>query len=87
MGAGMAKSAGLDRVLRRVGNRSCLPQTKSGGGIAGVSAKSRRGVATLDYVLVLGVVLPLAGFVLWAGPRIMNLVYEMLSVLVSWPFL
>jgi pilus assembly protein CpaF len=47
----------------------------------------RRGAATLDYVLVLGIVLPLIAFVLRVAPRIMNLVYEMTSVLVSWPFL
>lgn len=49
--------------------------------------RRRRGIATLDYVLLIGVVLPLAGFVMWAGPRIMNLVYEMTCVLISWPFL
>jgi hypothetical protein len=38
-------------------------------------------------VLVLGVILPLAAFMLWAAPRVMNLVYEMTSVLVSWPFM
>jgi len=47
----------------------------------------RRGVATLDYVLLICIVLPLAGFVMWARPRIMNLVYEMTRVLISWPFL
>ena len=32
----------------------------------------RSGAAgTLDYVLVLGVILPLAAFIFWAGPRIM----------------
>jgi hypothetical protein len=47
----------------------------------------RRGVATLDYVLVLGVILPMAGFVLWIGPRMIRLAYEMICVLVSWPFM
>jgi hypothetical protein len=49
--------------------------------------RSRRGVASLDYVLILGVVLPLVAFILWIGPRIMRLVYEMTCVLVSWPFM
>ena len=49
--------------------------------------RARRGAATLDYVLVIGVVLPLAAFVLKFGPRIMADVYEMTSVLVSWPFM
>ena len=39
--------------------------------------KSRRraGAAALDYMLVLGVILPLAVFVMWAGPRIIRLAY------------
>lgn len=49
--------------------------------------KLRRGAATLDFVLGLGVVLPLAAFILYVGPRIMNLVYQMTSVLISWPFM
>jgi hypothetical protein len=51
------------------------------------STALRAGAATLDYVLVLAVVLPLIAFVLRVAPRIMNLVYEMTSVLVSWPFM
>jgi hypothetical protein len=47
----------------------------------------RRGAAVLDYALVLGVIVPLAAFVMWVGPRIMNLVYEMLGLFVSWPFM
>jgi hypothetical protein len=49
--------------------------------------RRRRGAATLDYVLVLCVVLPLIAFILRVAPRMMNLVYEMTSVLVSWPFM
>ena len=49
--------------------------------------KCRRGAATLDYVLLLCVCLPMAAFALWAGPRIMNLVYQMTRMLISWPFL
>ena len=49
--------------------------------------RSRRGAATLDYVLVLGVILPLVAFIMWIGPRIMQLVYEMICVMVSWPFM
>ncbi|MFZ5828761.1 MAG: hypothetical protein ACOY3P_01670 [Planctomycetota bacterium] len=47
----------------------------------------RRGAASLDYVLVLGVVLPLAAALLWAGPLMMRSAYEMICVLVSWPFM
>ena len=50
-------------------------------------ARCRRGAAALDYVLVLAVILPLAVFILWIGPRIMRLAYEMVCVLVSWPFM
>ena len=49
-------------------------------------AQRRSGAATLDYVLTMGVVLPLAAFVFWAAPRIMNLVYEMTCVVITWPF-
>lgn len=45
------------------------------------------GVASLDYVLVLAVIFPLAVFVMWIGPRIIRLAYEMVCVLVSWPFM
>lgn len=48
--------------------------------------KRRRGAATLDYVLTIGIMFPLAVFLFWAAPRIMNLVYEMTCVLISWPF-
>jgi len=37
--------------------------------------------------LVLGTVLPLVFFIVWIGPRIMRLAYEMVCVLVSWPFM
>ena len=47
----------------------------------------RRGLASVDYVLVLGVVLPLVAFIMWIGPRIIRLAYEMVCVLVSWPFM
>ena len=50
-------------------------------------ADGRRGAASLDFVLALGVILPMVAFVLWAAPRMMNLVYQMTTVLVSWPFL
>jgi hypothetical protein len=57
--------------------KSRPPEAKSG----------RKGVTSLDYVLVLGVVLPLASFILWIGPRIIRSAYEMVCVLVSWPFM
>lgn len=47
----------------------------------------RSGRAALDYVLILGVVLPLVAFIMWIGPRIILLAYEMVCLLVSWPFM
>jgi hypothetical protein len=49
--------------------------------------RHRAGAATLDYALLSGVVLPMTAFCLWAGPRLMRQVYEMLLVCISWPFL
>ncbi len=49
--------------------------------------RSRAGLASLDYVLILGVVLPLVALLMWIGPRIMRLAYQMVCVLISWPFM
>ena len=54
---------------------------------AGRTETDRAGVASLDYVLVLGVMLPMVAVILRIAPQIMNLAYEMICVLVSWPFL
>ena len=53
----------------------------------GRTTRRRAGVTSVDYVLVLGVILPLAAFIMWIGPRIIRLAYEMVCVLVSWPFM
>ncbi len=50
-------------------------------------ATLRAGLASLDYVLILGVVFPLLTFILWIAPRIIRLAYEMVCVLISWPFM
>lgn len=47
----------------------------------------RRGAASLDYVLVICVVLPMVAFIMVAGPRIMRLAYEMVSAMIAWPFM
>jgi hypothetical protein len=47
----------------------------------------RRGLASLDYVLILGVILPMVAFIIVHGRQIMRLVYEFLCVMVAWPFL
>lgn len=48
---------------------------------------SRSGQATLDYVLILATMLPIVAFIITNGKRMMALVWEMLSVQVSWPFM
>jgi hypothetical protein len=48
---------------------------------------ARGGAASLDYILVLGVIFPLAAFIMWIAPRIIRLAYEMAVVLISSPFL
>ena len=50
-------------------------------------ARRRAGAASLDYVLILGVILPMVAYIFLAGPWIMRLAYEMVCVLVSWPFI
>ena len=47
----------------------------------------RAGLASLDYVLILGVILPMVAFILKIGPRMIRAAYEMVCVLVSWPFM
>jgi hypothetical protein len=49
--------------------------------------RRRAGSASLDYVLVLCVILPMAAFVMYAGPLIIKLAFQMVCVLVSWPFM
>lgn len=47
----------------------------------------RAGAATLDYALLMGVVLPMVAFCVWAGPRLIRQVYDVILVCVSWPFM
>src|SRR5262245_13372526 len=47
----------------------------------------RRGSATIDYFLIIAIVLPLAAFILRIGPRAIQSVYDLLTVVVAWPFL
>lgn len=50
-------------------------------------SSNRRGAATLDYVLVLGALLPVAGASIYLGGKTIKLAYEMACVLISWPFM
>ena len=47
----------------------------------------RKGLASLDYVLIIGILLPLLAFIMSIGPQITQLVFEMVCVLVAWPFM
>jgi hypothetical protein len=49
--------------------------------------RSRAGLASFDYVLILSVALPLVTWIMWIGPRIMRLAYQIVCVLISWPFM
>ncbi len=50
-------------------------------------AHARSGASTLDYILVLCVILPLATIVVPTGMRMIRLVYDMIAVTISWPFM
>jgi hypothetical protein len=65
---------------RRAKCRACGCRDRS-------SRPQRKGFAALDYALVLGVIFPVAAALLWMGPKIMMLVYEMTAVIISWPFM
>jgi hypothetical protein len=47
----------------------------------------RRGSATIDYFLLIAITLPLAAFILRIAPRAIQSVYDLLTVVVAWPFL
>ncbi|HLJ11184.1 MAG TPA: hypothetical protein VKU82_08345 [Planctomycetaceae bacterium] len=54
---------------------------------SGRAGSRRRGAATLDYVLVMGAVLPMAALAYYYSTRILRAVYEMTCALVCWPFM
>jgi hypothetical protein len=49
--------------------------------------QKRRGSSTIDYFLIICIVLPLAAFILRIAPRAMHSVYDLLTVVVAWPFM
>lgn len=49
--------------------------------------RGRKGAASLDYVLILAVLLPLVALSIALSKLVMGLAYEVLCVLVSWPFM
>ena len=49
--------------------------------------RARQGaLSSLDYVLVLGVIFPMVLFIMKIAPMIIGYTYEMMFVLISWPF-
>lgn len=55
--------------------------------LSGSGIGKRRGAATLDYVLVLGAMLPVAGLALYESGRVIRAVYQFAVTLISWPFM
>jgi len=47
----------------------------------------RSGAASVDYVLILCVIFPLAAFAVPAGKRIIQFSYEMICTLFAWPLM
>lgn len=47
----------------------------------------RHGLATLDYVMVSAVILPVTAFLFWAVYRLFVELYMYLSTVLGWPFL
>lgn len=52
-----------------------------------VTSVRRAGASSLDYILVLSVILPLIAFAIPIGKRILQLTYEMVCTLVAWPMM
>ena len=48
---------------------------------------NRCGAAVVDYMLVIGVVLPLLFIAIPASRRMMQLIFELSCTLVAWPFM
>lgn len=49
--------------------------------------RCRRGASTIDYVLILAVIVPLVGFLFTIVPRMIQLVYEMTVVMIGTPLM
>lgn len=49
--------------------------------------RSRRGAVALEEVMILAVMLPLTAAAYFVSAKICRAVYDVLSVLVAWPFL
>ena len=47
----------------------------------------RVGASSLDYILILGVILPMVAAIIGYGRQALRVTYEMVCALVSWPFM
>ncbi len=50
-------------------------------------SRPRGGMATLEVVMTIAVMLPVAGALLFTGIKICAALYQTIGTLVSWPFL
>jgi hypothetical protein len=53
----------------------------------GRSIDRRRGMASLEVVMTIAVMLPVAGFLFFVGIKLCAAIYQMIGALVMWPFL
>lgn len=63
--------------------RRAIKKTRAGGR----NKSCRAGAASIDYFLVMGVVVVIAAFTTFAVPRMIRLVYEMTVTLVGSPLM
>ena len=70
------------QILRRQPGSGSASRHEASPGI-----RRRLGAATLDYVLVLGAMLPMVAMSYYYASRIIRAVYQMTCALVCWPFM
>jgi len=81
------KSATGNTTLEQVAGDLCVQSIRTHRpSQTGPRHASRRGAATLDYVLVLAVILALAALLIPLSRHAITVVYEIICTLVAWPF-
>ena len=85
--AGLPHPHPFNKPDRSSGPNSCDAYTAPACNTNNPSVPARAGAATLDYILVLCLLLPLIAFIVPMGKRMISLTYEMICVMVSWPFM
>ncbi len=77
-----------NRDRQRVGlHRSLRRRPRLLRGLRILQMAPRQGVASLDFVLILGIVLPLVLFLWTVVPRMIRLVYHMTVVIIGSPLM